>query len=217
VQFLGHEVYGLQLLSGLLEFLFPEADQRGRVQGLIRWHHVHHQIGQRYKTEPARLTTLIEGLRTLDPANEELRWLGKSFDPSSPDYQPDFPLLILLGYVDSLACRGPDTKAPITDVARIDLALLTLAALYPRLRAREQTAQRGREEASRLFREASDQLQAEDGKQPGAWKRRWESAIMPELRPWYEDQRLRRERDGQPGPSLDEVLDQARAILRERT
>jgi hypothetical protein len=187
------------------------------VQDLIRWHHVHHQIGERYKTEPARLASLIEGLGALYPANEELRWLAKSFDPSSADHQPDLPLLILLGYADRLACRGPDTQASITDVARIDLALLTFAALYPRLRTREQTVQRGREEASRLFREASDQLQAEDGKQPSAWKRRWESAIMPELRPWYEAQRRRRERDGQPGPSLDEVLDQARAILHERT
>src|SRR5262249_2045350 len=117
-------------------------------------------------------------------------------------------------YADNLACRGPDTKAPITDVARIDLALLAFAARYPRLRELKEAAERKRQETNRLFQQASDRLLEESGRAAGDWKRVWGSQAMRELRSRYQEECGIRELARLPQPSDAEVVEMAREIVR---
>ena len=125
---------------------------RRRLEWLIEHHHRHHQLGDGYKPEPAeRLKSLVDGLNALDVANEELRGLARLCAPESAEYLPEFPLLILFGFADTLACRGPESQTPVSDVARIDLALLASWIAAPRLRAREREIRREQDDHDEMF------------------------------------------------------------------
>ena len=124
VQFLGHEVFGLHLLDELLVHLFPDPSRRDRLCRLIRYHHIPHSLVlDRYSGE-ARFLALRETLT--QPAThptKERRSLLEHFQ--KPAYQ-DFPLLILHGFADLTACRGPDNDLPLGRLAEVDLILLAL-------------------------------------------------------------------------------------------
>jgi hypothetical protein len=215
VQFLGHELYGLELLGEFLAHLFPDERVRRRLEWLIEHHHRHHQLGDGYKPEPAeRLKSLVNGLNTLDVANEELRGLARLCAPESAGYLPEFPLLILFGFADTLACRGPESQTSVSAVARIDLALLASWIAAPRLRAREREVEQKQKDSDQSFRVLCDQLRVESGRTPEEWKPIWQ-AVMSELRPWFgREQRARREQ-GQSGPFLPDLEQKARELLKQ--
>jgi putative nucleotidyltransferase with HDIG domain len=62
VQFLGHELYGLQMLRGHLAHFYPEDGPRRRLELLIRHHHVPHQLVSYFADRPADLDVLARGL-----------------------------------------------------------------------------------------------------------------------------------------------------------
>ena len=228
VQFLRHEIYGLQLLDGLLSHLFPEPGRLLRMKRLIEHHHTHHQLGDLYKKprssspEPkgkkavdptARLRALIDGLVTRLVPDVEMKTLGERLDPSSEGFQRDFPLLILHGFADALACRGPDAKAPAGEVARINFVLLAFAALYPDAVQMCDRLTEAKAEKTHLFRNVSEELRQENGIDPESWVPVWEK-IMRQLRPWYEQESKRGEQAEAGLPTFDTVLEKARTILR---
>jgi hypothetical protein len=229
VQFLRHEIYGLQLLGGLLMHLFPEPERLERMKCLIKCHHLHHQLGEHYKqprtppSEPkarkqaadleARFRALAKGLVTRMVPDAEMKTLGSRLDPASEDYQVDFPLLILHGYADSLACRGPDAKAPAGEVARVDLVLLAFAALYPEVAKAQDGLKKAKAKKTDLFRDVSEELRKEAGIDPEPWVPVWPN-VMCQIHPWYEQESQKRRPTGAGGPTFGEVMVKAREILR---
>lgn len=171
VRFLGHEVYGLDLLGPLLDHLFaeecpkhgpmqPEKDvwwcgacshrrtrepnePRTRVATLIRRHHDHHQILQRF-SEPARfevLKAILHDCRqevpeldyTAPRTADEFAFLSKYLEPDAGHAIDMLALLLLHGYADRLACRGPHSTMPMSQVAEINLTVLAVLTAWPRL------------------------------------------------------------------------------------
>ncbi len=228
VQFLRHEIYGLQLLGGLLTHLFPDPGQLGRMKRLIEHHHLHHQLGEHYKTprtrtaaakgkkdageRGARLRELVDELATRVVPDVEIKTLGSRLDPDSEDHQVDFPLLVLHGYADALACRGPDAKVSAGEVARIDLVLLAFAAIYPEIVKTRDDLRDARADQAAMFGNVSEQLRAEAELDHAPWKPIWQR-VMQQLRPCYDQESQRRQQNGADGPTLDEVLAKAREFL----
>jgi len=134
-QFIGHEVYGLQLVAAHLDHLFPEPDLRAAMDRLIRWHHAHHTVVARY-LEPRRLLALRLALAADELPADEDRFLTPYLDQENGERARDFPLLMLHGFADTLACRGPES-GPMQPVAEIDLVLLALYARYPTFKRRK--------------------------------------------------------------------------------
>jgi hypothetical protein len=136
VQFLGHEVYGQQLVADHLKILFAGRDDLlERVNYLILEHHDHHNLIGRYArsakdkpSEAQQKDQCLEALRrsALEPelSREERKFLGRFFDPEKSPHGPHFPLLVLHGFADVCACRGPATTHCLATVAEIDLRLL---------------------------------------------------------------------------------------------
>ncbi len=139
-QFIGHEIYGLQLVAGHLDRLFPEPEPRATIDRLIRWHHTHHTLVSRY-LEPKRLASLRQSLAAGELPPDEDRFLAPYLDPDADGRALDFPLLMLHGFADTLACRGPES-GPIAPVAEIDLALLAIYARYPTIKRRKLVVER---------------------------------------------------------------------------
>jgi hypothetical protein len=138
IQFLGHEVYGQQMVADHLQVLFPESqDLLARINYLILEHHDHHNLISRYarsaKDLPAdaeQKDRNLEALRRFGPdaelAREERKFLNKFFDPRKAPHLSHFPQLLLHGFADVSACRGPATTICVTTVAEIDLRLLAI-------------------------------------------------------------------------------------------
>ena len=244
-QFIGHEIYGLQLLEDLLQHLFsdrrptPGTDRTGRtpqngqaesprlldrVRRLIRCHHLHHQIGQRYRENAEAFDALVDGLRTREVPDAEYDYLAKSLEPdlaegrNAGDSQPDFPLLILFGFADRLACRGPDNAATVSATARIDLAVLAFWALFDEIKAhclrRNEDQARSVEAASQLFRRLNERLPSENGIDPAVWRRQG-GRLMGRLRTWYNDECEKRKARGETKPMLAELLAEGQRLLAE--
>jgi putative nucleotidyltransferase with HDIG domain len=139
-QFFGHEVYGAQLVAKHLDALFPgDANQRQRdtVSELIRRHHLHHTQVNRYNEPEGRLFQELQASVTGDMLTPgDHGYLLPFWDKSNSSYLNAYPLLILHGFADMLACRGPIVMAPVEKVAEIDLALLILYFRYPMIRRR---------------------------------------------------------------------------------
>jgi uncharacterized protein associated with vWA-MoxR-VMAP ternary system/HD domain-containing protein len=142
-QFLGHEVYGMQLVADHLDRLFPEPEQRVVMDQLIRWHHTHHSVVARYLEAP-RLAAINQALTTLELPADEDRFLTPYLDAEAGARAPLFPLLMLHGFADTLACRGTGS-GPVAPVAEIDLTLLALYARYPKIRSRKDLSARFKE------------------------------------------------------------------------
>ena len=121
VQFFGHEVYGLQLVRKHLQAWFPQQDDRKVVEHLIRWHHDHHTMVDELSTNPERLASLCTGLNGRLHFRGHQKFLRRQFETKHGTL---FPHLILLGFTDFLACRGPDRTVSIHRAAEIDLVLL---------------------------------------------------------------------------------------------
>jgi hypothetical protein len=186
------------------------ASLRSRIATLIRRHHDHHQIGQRY-AQPGRLGILQAMLRdgrqdfpgldyTGPPAAEELAFLAKFTDPVGAGGPEGLALLLLHGYADSLACRGPETKLGITRVAEIDLTFLALATVFGQLKSYG--------EWEKTFQDLLSGMVPELGI-PG---QRF-GAVKPELRAWYFQELRDRKRTNGSGPTRVELLDRARALV----
>jgi putative nucleotidyltransferase with HDIG domain len=226
VQFIGHEIYGLQLLEGLLRHLFLDPVAAGgglleRIRRLIQYHHLHHQIVQRYKDHPASLQAVVDGLKTREVPDAEYSFLAKFLEPDlaggriAGDYQPDFPLLILFGLADRLACRGPDNVTSVPATARTDLVVLAFWALYPEIKARRLRRKRKRDQPARILRRVSERLKVSNRIDDGAWEKLG-SKVVGQLRHWCEAERQSRTDKGKRGPLLRELLAQGQTILDDR-
>ncbi|HEV3145464.1 MAG TPA: phosphotransferase [Gemmataceae bacterium] len=145
VSFLGHERYGRQLVTSHLRHLYPEQELRSRLIHVIDKHHVHLQLAKRYfKDKPESFESVLHAAREREmPEAAELHFLEGFWDPAGNPYAADFPLLILHGYADALACRGPEAVTPVHSMAELDLALLRLFFLY-------QSGDAGRQRTERL-------------------------------------------------------------------
>lgn len=146
VQFLGHEVLGMQMVQDELRTIFPDdAANQEQCSRLIRAHHEHHTLVNQYRETDERrklLQAVIKRaelkLPSVDPKStdkaarmiqKEADYLSEYFTATASPWSAEFPLLILHGYADSLACRGPATAWSMSQVAEIDLELLALWAL----------------------------------------------------------------------------------------
>jgi hypothetical protein len=123
VQFIGHEVYGRQLVAPLLQTLFPEGGLRCRLERLILAHHVFHQVATHYAKEADDFAALTAGLARGEIPRGQGRLLGKYVDPARDEYHADFALLVLHGYADRLAGRG----RPLGNTAEVARAMLAFA------------------------------------------------------------------------------------------
>jgi putative nucleotidyltransferase with HDIG domain len=229
VQFLGHELYGLELLARHLEHLFPDERVRRRLEWLIEHHHRHHQLGDGYKHEPTealdaapghspakpsqRLRSLLDGLNRMDVTNAEFKRLCKFFE-ETPESLAEFPLLILFGFADTLACRGPESLTSVADVARVDLALLAAWISAPWLRARERENQKEQDDHHELFHNLCHQLRVESGRSAEDWKPIWQAA-MSELRPWFRREQAAGHMPVQAGRIPPELEQKARELLKQ--
>jgi hypothetical protein len=138
--FLGHEVYGLDLLEEQMECLYPvKEDPAGhaRLRRLILRHHEHHRLfhyflgpqGQERRRFPALRAALQKG----DPTEAGMKLLLSDHVGGA-----DFPLLILHGFADIAACCGAQSDVPLARVAEVDLVLLAVWACRARLLRRRE-------------------------------------------------------------------------------
>jgi hypothetical protein len=131
IQFIGHEIFGLQLVAEHLAMLFPDDPMRRRVEHIIRRHHDHHLWVNRYAREKVTVFATMKKARSFaDIPLAELVYLSKFWDECINPHAEDFPVLVLHGYADSLACRGPEMYVPMGQVAAIDLEMLRLYTIY---------------------------------------------------------------------------------------
>jgi hypothetical protein len=208
VQFIGHEVYGRQLVSGLLLHLYPEDGPRHRLSQLIVSHHRFHHIVTHFAEHDddfKRLQRLVSKENTplrefsflskrVDPT------LSKRVDPTAP-YEPDFALLLLHGYADRLAGRGQ----PVDHAIEVARAVMTFCAGYA-AGAAESSLDR------KLFQDLSRYLDARYESHP-AW-RQVRGRAMGEVRAWYTKEQDLRRRQKQPPVTLEELIEYAEAIIR---
>jgi hypothetical protein len=145
---------------------------------------------------------LIEGLAARRFDRRLPARLTRVLEPG-PECRPDFRWLILFGYADSLACRGPELKSPVTDMARKDLALLALEHRLPDCQRWDQ----GRAARGATLRAVVEVLQEESGVAPGV--------LLSEQGRRYDALRRENEKAGTTpvDPPLEVVLTAARSIL----
>jgi hypothetical protein len=138
--FLGHEVYGLDLLEEQLERLYPvkdDAARHDRLRGLIRRHHEHHKLfhyflgtqGQELRRFPSLRAALQKG----DSGEAGMKLLLNEHVGTV-----DFPLLILHGFADIAACCGAQADVALARVAEVDLVLLAVWVCRARLLRRRE-------------------------------------------------------------------------------
>ncbi len=148
--FLGHEVYGLDLLEEQLERLYPikgDPDRHGQLRRLILRHHEHHKLFHYFLgtqgQELRRFASLRAGLQKGDPGEAGIKHLLiEHLGREGPGAAGDFPLLILHGFADIAACRGAQTDVTLARVAELDLVLLAVwACRAPLCRRREVPAE----------------------------------------------------------------------------
>lgn len=126
----GHELYGLQLVAEHLRALFPAEQPFETAADLYRRQNLHEMLVHRYQGAK-RLNDLKRGLAAGALPPREREYLRPLFGaPADPRVCP-FPLLILLGFADRLASRGPAVAVTMDRVAEIDLALLALSFRHP--------------------------------------------------------------------------------------
>jgi putative nucleotidyltransferase with HDIG domain len=195
VQFLGHPVYGLQIVTGHLDLYFPDPDQRARVSDLILRHHDHHLWVKRYWSEkPAARAPLEQAKDVAGVSWDELKYLTDFWEPDVNPHAGDFLALLFHGYADALAGRGPEEPVPVAETAAIDRAMLRFYAMY--VRARDEHAER--------FDEFFDGLSV-SGLTPGL-------ALRGRLRPWFLRDTYTRTAGGKPAITADEFLRKAKQM-----
>ncbi len=139
VQFRGHESYSAFVVEEHLRHWFPEDGERARLSALIRNHHLHHQLMDKYLGRPA-LGELRQALLRGE-ARGELLQVYRRLDPEPGDgYVPDFPLLVLHGFADVAGCAGPESSG-LGPVAEMGLLLLAACARFPRFRRERRVRQ----------------------------------------------------------------------------
>jgi len=182
-----------------------------RIEGFIRRHHEHHQVTQRYR-EPRRLNVLKAMLEdcsrgfpsrdyTTGEVADELKFLTGFLQPADDAGVLTFALLMLHGYADSLACRGPDSEIGITLVAEIDLVVLALVTLTQKLWQWEVW--------EGDFKLLTKGFETRLGLTKNEYRRR----IEPNLREFYFAEKAKREQHGRTGPDGNELLEHAGKLI----
>jgi hypothetical protein len=206
IRFMGHERYGRQLVAEHLRHLYPHDDGldlvlRSRLKNLIDKHHAHHQIANRFlQDKPEALAILVQAAaQQRMPGRSELGFLEDFWGGSKNPIAEDFPLLVLHGFADTLACRGPEATLPINQIAELDLALLRLFFLYQHGGADRQRAALASELTKGL-----NQVVPLNGPALGE--------LLEEVRAWSLGELERRERNGGSQLSRAEVVAKAREL-----
>jgi hypothetical protein len=140
VQFRGHEAYSAFMAEGHLPEWFPDEREQRRLAEMVRYHHLHHQLLDKYADKPP-LTSLLRGLQRGDDRGELLRIYNLLGAGPADSYMPDFPLLMLHGFADVAACAGPASSLGLDKVARMGLAMLAAWARFPQFQREERTRQ----------------------------------------------------------------------------
>jgi hypothetical protein len=155
VNFLGHEVYGLDLVEAQLERLFAaEKSQRQRLGRLIRHHHKHHALVDDFLKKDF-LSPLCQALHAGKADDKIMKsLLHNHLGGKAAEDGEDFPLLILHGFADFAAGRGSKSKYTLAQVAEVDLLLLAIWAYRAYLQRRLGV----REEAHRCCNKSFDDL-----------------------------------------------------------
>lgn len=209
VQFLGHELYGLQIVASHLRQLFPDDGDSGNsrragIEYLILRHHDHHNLVNRYAGDDKRLNALRAAVTTGELPPRELKYLAGFLDPENAEHAELFPLLILHGFADTLACRGPASNRSLCLVAEIDLLLLAVAVRFPAMLQKEESASR--------FAELTAGFCPELGVQGAAAGR-----LLEHLRAWYlrqmESHTASTSTSRSDGPDRDALLSEAGRFL----
>lgn len=135
VQFLGHEVYSKHLAQEFLDEVYDgpgDASLKERIVHLILSHHGHHDLVNRFSQDESHRKNLDEIVSGGRPSKSDWSFLSKFMNPDVTTFARDFPLQILHGYADMLACRGRERNrfVSVTDVAEIDLRLLQLFSRF---------------------------------------------------------------------------------------
>ncbi len=246
IQFLGHERYGLELIRGHVATWFAPAcpagdgrmaqDERGwvcpqckrraprietdeavRIERLVRYHHLHHHLVDRYLAEPGdgdgasrqpadRLAAIRRAVTADTLSDGEYKELSKIFDPEFSDSAADFPLLMLHGFADKLACRGPAKGIGPVPTAEFNLLILVAYVRYPRLK-QIYLQQQAMDGACRELTSGFDQPLGITGPDLGT--------ITRHTRDWCEQELARRRAADQPGPDRAEALAEARRYARQ--
>jgi hypothetical protein len=196
IQFIGHELYGLQLVTGHLELYFPDREQRARVTNLILNHHAHHQWVTDFRKPEKQGTrdAMTSGRHVAEVRLDELERLCKLWETDVNPHAKDFLALLFHGFADTLAGRGPEMPTPVAEVAEIDRAVLRFYTLY--MLARDEQAVR--------FDHLLSQLHAA-GVTP-------KPGLAGRLRPWFLHETYARKAAGKPELTAGEFSKKAKQI-----
>ncbi|MFO0869707.1 MAG: phosphotransferase [Pirellulales bacterium] len=246
IQFIGHEVYGWQLVRDFVGNILREvcptdgnamvreedsadwrcpacghrrpagpSDLSRRVEHFVRRHHDHHTLQSALEVNPERLATLQSVVAGQSCAPDKWVTWGKFMDATLADEDyaanvPDFPLLLLHGFADMLACRGPAGTTPLTTIAERDLLLLSfyLQRMPALQQARDQQA--GAADSRQFGRSLTKDFDQElgiDGRALGD--------LLAKVHLWCLGEQARREPLGLPPLERAEALAKARELLRE--
>lgn len=216
VQFLGHEVYGLQLIQDHLTSLFPHhTDQTERewISFLVLKHHRHHDYISRYSPgynegdadrehHEQIITAFRAALDTHELPQRESDYLSTQFAEAEAIHPNAFVSLILHGYADVMACRGVASSdgTGVLRVAATDLLLLALHAQQPAIAARREAINRAKE----LTKGLGEAIGLPQGKELGEVIKATQARIV--------DQLLRPETSDSPPPNRNDVVATARGI-----
>ncbi len=197
-QFLGHELYGPHLVNQHLLHLYPEPDLRNRATLLIRKHLLPVNLVNRY-SDPENLDAAKNGLTDHLLSTKELHFLHPLFDSEENETAGDFPLLVLHGYADILACRGQGVITPVSQVAEIYLILLALYAHYPVIKERLAVAENFETAIKGLFQTLN--MKGEDF-----------GRLKNELKSWYISKSFSASKMNEISPTAEEVRQKALEI-----
>ncbi|MCE5333830.1 MAG: hypothetical protein LLG06_04505, partial [Desulfobacteraceae bacterium] len=147
------------------------------------------------------LEKLKSAYETDELPQKEYRFLEAPMDTQADEAASDFPLLMLHGWADTLACRGPETRSPVSRIAEMNLVALGLFLNFPRFRRRREMETRFRELCVGF-----DQALGATGPSLGK--------ILKELNSWFVDMTCRciPERGEASVPTRDELLERAKML-----
>jgi hypothetical protein len=203
IQFLGHEVFGRRLVSDHLRLLFPDDRVRQRAEVLIDKHHLHHALATQYLKDATQIDMFREAVARGGPPPAGLRSLCRDWNEHHNPHAGEFPLLLLHGFADILACRGPEADSPLPRVAELDLLLL---ALYFRHR-KTKDAHEIEERSKQLVKGLGSVIGVKEGPALGA--------VVKAVTGWCLEELGRRANLGLNGPTREDVIEKAREILQQ--
>ena len=193
VRFIGHPIFGVQLVRPLLEYLFADSAAStcsvDRACHLIERHHLHHEILDNCPGEQG-----LTQIATIFADNNlgKLKQLKRALDTEQQTFPEHFPLLLLHGFADCLACRGFGSPASPSHLAAFNRLLLGIYARRDRFDSTQTQLRQSRAAVATIFEDWRLRAENELGQQlesrvVGRLRRWMQNAWETENRPTYED------------------------------